>query len=165
MRIKNLLPFVLLIVVSCERNDEKLQQIYFNSFENRGDVLEWQNFGGAYYLSGDVPEGGGDSSLFVSGGCTVPHVIFEYGILNEAGSVMFRCWGKSIPGGEVCLMKKNDCRSSITTYIRDSIWTFHESDTVLECSEKDTLIVTLSSGGIKPGGMFIDNFKLLKTDQ
>ena len=46
--------------------------IYSNSFENS---LEVENLDGMQiFLINDTPNGGGDSSMVVSGGCVLPHV-------------------------------------------------------------------------------------------
>ena len=46
-------------------------RIYFNSFELPSDTIEWY---GGVVLYNEAPETGGSRSLYVSGGCLVPHV-------------------------------------------------------------------------------------------
>ncbi len=73
-------PWLFLIIAvpltGCKKNNEAAseqnneEQIYFYSFESPADTSGWQ---GDMEFRDDVPPSGGNRSVFISGGCIVPH--------------------------------------------------------------------------------------------
>ncbi len=156
-----LLPFFILHICSCEKDfttapsESRRTNIYFNSFEFPSDTIGWHGYGKRIYS--DAPIIGGKRSLFVSGGCIVPHAWVDFQNKSSSHNLDLRCCGKSLlRSGFVTLRLKNDYLKSIQIYISDSVWTSYKSDSSLFCMPNDTLRLELKSGGLFPDSMLVD---------
>jgi hypothetical protein len=79
--------------------------IYFNSFENESDFENWEGICSDNWRT-DTPNKKSKKSVFISGGCVVPHTLFIFENSLSQGYYTVECWGKANPktfGGEVSL--------------------------------------------------------------
>jgi hypothetical protein len=155
--------FIAILVCGCEKESTTApgiissSSIYLNSFESPDDTAGWQGY--AYGLYADAPIGGGENSLYVSGGCIIPHAYINLQNKSSFSSyIKLRCWGKRIDGagGGASLSILNNPSKSIYCSIRDSAWTHYESTDSIFCASGDTLHLELVSGGIVTNSMLID---------
>lgn len=157
-----LLSLALAFLCSCKKESTTApaepphSPIYFDSFESSADTVGWRGYG-EHRLYADAPTGGGRQSLFVSGGCIIPHACINFRNQSSSAYVKLSCWGKRLVGGGRASLRamNNSCRS-ISCDITDSVWTHYESTDSLFCARNDTLHLELMSGGIVPSSMLID---------
>lgn len=156
-----LFPFFIFTLYGCEKNTiiapSRLYYpvIYFNSFEFSWDTIGWHGYGKSIFY--DAPINGGKRSLYVSGGCLVPHAWVDFQNKSPFSDFKLRCWGKNLSnGGTVTLSSKNDLYKSIYISIIDSTWKKYQSDNVLHLSPNDTFRLELISGGIVSSSMLVD---------
>ncbi len=136
--------------------------LYRYTFESPEDTAGWHGYGAAQ-LRKDVPSNGGEHALYVSGGCIIPHVVFDLSSLNTDSYLQLRGWGKAIcRGGAVLLKIRGDSISTSTGFaIMDSTWHRYSSEPVFYPAG-DALALSFYSGGIVPGAMLIDNIEIVK---
>jgi hypothetical protein len=153
---------VLTLLCSCKEEitpapvDHSSDVAYLNSFESAGDTAGWQGYG-SYSFMQDAPLSGGKQSLYVSGGCLVPHAWKNFRNTASSSYIKLSCWGKRIMvGGIVSLRTLNNPSKSISCQISDSLWTSYHSSDSLFCAANDTLHLELISGGIVANSMLID---------
>lgn len=158
----NFFTFVFLSILTVNNiiAQEKNILLYYNSFENPIDSLGWN---GDLIFNSDVPHNGGKKSIFVSGGCIVPHVWVEFGPFGKNELLIIRCWGKNLEvGGNVSLNVSGDRSNSILINIENKEWTFYESSDTLLCPAGSTVSLSISSGGYIPSSMLIDCVEIVK---
>lgn len=171
---KNIIDFSLILTAffvllsSCvditQPDEENTNQslIYQNSFESEADTSGFWCWGMIEFRN-EAPAGGGERSLFVTGGCPVPHVRFNLEPLEEEGKVLLICWGKALNhGGAVSLSIGNVISPAIGIAVTDSVWTAYQAEDTLKVAKGDTLTVQLYSGGIVPASMLVDNLKIYR---
>jgi hypothetical protein len=135
--------------------------VYSNSFESDSDTIGWQGFG-TFEFRPDAPIEGGNRSLFVSGGCPVPHASVELDTLREDCSLIIHCYGKNLAiGGLVALALCQDELKEIAITINDSNWNKYSSDTLF-CAANQSVKLSLSSGGIVSSSMLVDLIEIIK---
>lgn len=156
-----LLPLIIFIMYGCEKNTITAPLriyrpvIYFNSFEFPWDTLGWQGYGKSIFY--DAPINGGKRSMYVSGGCLVPHAWVDFPNKSPFSDFILKCWGKNLSnGGTVTLRSKNDIYKSIYISISDSSWKQYKSDNVLHLSPNDIFRLEFISGGIVSSAMLVD---------
>jgi hypothetical protein len=164
------LLLVTFLVCSCKKESttapEALQStpLYLNSFESSADTVGWQGFG-THTFYADAPRGGGKQSLYVSGGCQIPHAYICFQNSVPSSYVKLHCWGKRlIGGGSVSLTIMHKPLKSIYCQITDSVWTYYESTDSLFCASDDSLSLELDSGGIVAGSMLVDMIEVIKVN-
>jgi hypothetical protein len=141
---------------------KQLENLYFNSFESSADTAGWWGYAQLEFRS-DVPPTGGKQSLFVSGGCIVPHGAYSFINTSADGYIVLKSWGKSlIGGGSVVLRLNSGYRWGLSCSIHDTVWTLYRSVDSLFCKKNDTLFIEVMSGGIKPGAMLVDLIEVSK---
>jgi len=153
-----------LVFVGCILPNEPVEEvIYYNSFESSQDTVGWFINADVHFAKDAAPKGG-NQSLFVSGGCLVPHAYFEIGAFDEDVRFKIRCWCKKlVNGGSVDLELVNDRYQQIYSInVTNSTWTYCESDSVLLCPNQNKLRVSLNSGGFIPGSMLVDMIEIIK---
>lgn len=153
----------LLFTCSDQKEDIELFSdtiIYNNSFENSAEV---ENFEGMQiFLSNDTPNGGGDSSMVVSGGCVLPHVFLELGPFDEAKVLSFNVYGKALDmaGGGISLSLVSDPDSGISILVQDTNWAYYETSNTLEVPIGEKIRIDFISGGIISVTTFFDLFEI-----
>ena len=136
--------------------------VYSNGFESGADTAKWIGYG-SMQLSNDVPPGGGNRSLFVSGGCTVPHAAFRIGEVSQDSRFILRFWGKRLFGsGGVGLGFSQSPTSGIGVNVVDSTWTHYESQDVFYCPADSTLWLNVNAGGFVAGAILVDDIQVVK---
>ena len=129
---------------------------YLNSFESRTDTTGWEGYG-AFDFRNDAAPNGGSQSLFVTGGCPVPHAYFDLGKVNRDCFLKIRCWGKDLDiGGSVSLQYSDAPSPQISLIIDDSQWMYYESEGTLFCPAGQAVRICLNSGGFAPSSMLVD---------
>ncbi len=152
-----------LLLLSCSNQKEDIEifsdtNIYNNSFENSVEV---ENFEGMQvFLSNETPNGGGDSSMVVSGGCVLPHIYLELGPFDEAMDLTFNVFAKahSIHGSNVTLSLADDPETNISITVQDTSWSYYETSNTLEVPLGKKIRVDFISGGIIEVTTFFDLF-------
>lgn len=136
--------------------------LYRYTFESPADTAGWHGYGGVQ-LREEVPPDGAEHSLYVSGGCILPHMVLDLPPINTDSYLQLRAWGKVlIRGGVVSLGFIGDSISTGTAFaLTDSTWRRYTSETVFY-SAGDSIELLLNSGGIVPGGMLVDNIEIVK---
>ena len=136
--------------------------VYTNGFESASDTAGWVGYG-SMQLRSDVPPGGGKYSLFVSGGCAIPHAALKIVRVDRDSRFILRFWGKKlIGGGGVGIGFNQSPIGGIGVSVNDSTWTHYQSKDILYCPADSSLWLTLISGGIVPGAMLVDNIQVVK---
>lgn len=140
------------------------EAIYSNSFESPADTVGWTGYGAREFRN-DVPPNSGKQSLFVSGGCIVPHAAFRIGRIHEESRFILRCWGRNLSNsGVVSLGLDENPFSGIGVTISDTIWTFYVSSDTLFCPTDSSLWLTMLSGGFIPSAMLVDKVEVVKVN-
>lgn len=137
--------------------------VYFNSFESKKDTVAWRGHGHIEFRN-DAPEGGGKQSVYVSGGCTVPHASLVLPRQPLAGYYHLQCWGKNLAsGGGVSLtIYGHEDTHRIWLQVRESEWKFIESENTLFCPANYRMKLTLSSGGFVASAMLVDLIQIIR---
>jgi hypothetical protein len=158
----------LLLNISCKHvtdEDDSVTEIirpYFNSFESDADTTGWRGNGFFDLRDNGAPDGG-SRSLFVTGGCPVPHAFFDLGVAGEKCSLKVRCWGKNLDiGGSVSLEWAEDASNNISVAITDTGWTYYESADVLFFPSDKTVRICLNSGSIAASSMLVDLLEIVR---
>lgn len=140
------------------------QVVYSNGFESPADTVGWAGYG-TMQLRDDVPPGGGKHSLFVSGGCIVPHASFRILKASRDSRFVLRFWGKKlINGGGVGLGFSESPAGGIGVNVADSVWTYYESQDIFYCPADSSVWLTLISGGFVPGAILVDNIEVVQVN-
>jgi hypothetical protein len=147
------------INLSCEKDKIGTDYIYYSSFEKETDLTGWV---GSYQLQNNAPPGGRLQSMYISGGCVVPHVSFELGPFPEDLNLSVECWGKNLDLGGNVTLTTEDYNSFVYLSIEDESWKHYTTDSVLFCPAGKKLQVELSSGGFVPSSMLIDRIKIVE---
>lgn len=142
--------------------DQKV--IYYSSFESAEDTTGWYGVGTAQFRS-DVPPNGGRQSVFISGGCMVPHAYLDLPLMPDDHYLELRCWGKNLArGGSVSLQIVDDRSKQIGIGVSDTVWTRYESTDSLFCPAKSRVRLAMSSGGFVPGAMLVDEIAVIQVE-
>lgn len=166
MKLKLISFFILsaFLITACSKeninSNPPEEVIYSNSFENSSDLDDFEGF--EFALSHDTPEGGGDSSIVVSGGCVLPHLYAELGPFDEVVHLTFSIYGKaeSTLDGAVFLGLVNDPESYISISVQDTVWTYYATENALEVPPGEKVRIEFQSGGFVPVTTFFDLFKI-----
>lgn len=140
--------------------------IYFNSFEAESDFDGWEGISQDNWKS-DVPNAGSKKSVFISGGCVMPHARYVFNSKLPQGYYTIECWGKAYPktfGGAVLLkyqINENYNYSFVNIEFRDSVWTHKISDTLF-FDKSYNLTIEMNAGGFIASAMLIDNLIVKK---
>jgi hypothetical protein len=139
--------------------------IYSNSFESSDDTIGWHvNADIQFHL--EAPPNGGEQSLYVSGGCIVPHFWTELGPFEKDIFLLLRCWGKNLGiGGGVSIEVEGDYpRAASHIYINQKEWTYYESKDTLFCPAGKEIILSMVSGGFVSSAMLVDLVEIINVD-
>lgn len=166
------LALSLFVTMACKNTVEPVQEehdgiIYLNSFESPADTAGWWGYGMIAFRD-DVPPEGGNQSLFVAGGCIIPHAQVDLAPLEDDGYLLLRCWGKNLAiGGGASLEwfdEEHEQYKSIHIGISDSVWTTYESKDTLFCPAGKSLRLHLHAGGIVSSAILVDLVEIIKVE-
>jgi len=130
--------------------------LFFTSFESETDTSGWQGVSTSQFRT-DAPLNGGAQSLFISGGCVIPHASYAISALENDSYLILRCWGKNLGiGGSVTLGLASQWPEGLHITIEDSVWTEYTSSDTLFCPKGEGLLLALFAGGIVPSAMEVD---------
>lgn len=153
--------FISLLLISCEKENDLGQQIYFNSFESQSDTAGW--IGYAFNFANDVPKHGGTKSLSVSGGCDLPHAQYTVPPQNTDCYLILKFWGKNLSnGGAVNLYINKAGYKEISFDVSEKGWILYESRDSLFCPANTSLTLEAMAGGISSSSMLIDMIEIRK---
>jgi hypothetical protein len=150
-----------LTVVSCKKENTPGQQVYFNSFESKADTVGW--IGNAFSFDNDVPSHGGNKSLYVSGGCIIPHAEYTINPQSTDCYLKVKFWGKNLSnGGGVCLAVNKEGYGNISFDVSAKEWTLYESQEPIFCPTNTSLTIGAIAGGIASSAILIDMIEITK---
>ncbi len=160
------LLFILLIIPACDKNKNLLspQQndiIYFNSFESPIDTIGWVGVQTDDFRK-EAPPGGGKQSVYVSGGCLIPHCSYAFNSGSQGNFYMLQAWGKNLAMGGSLTLSIPDTRTEIWISIQDSSWHFYQSQDSLYVPRGVDLQITMNAGGIIPSAILVDLIKVVR---
>jgi hypothetical protein len=138
--------------------------VYENSFESSSDTVGWRGYG-ARELRNDPAPGGGSISLFVSGGCIVPHAVYDLPVAETNGCYKITCWGRNLAiGGGVGLKIAGDRGRGVGVAVMDTVWTSYTSMDSLFCPAGKQLRIEMDCGGIVYSAMLVDMIAIVCVD-
>ena len=153
--------FISLLLISCEKEKDPGQQIYYNSFESQSDTAGW--IGYAFNFANDVPEHGGTKSLSVSGGCVLPHARYTVTPQNTDCYLILKFCGKNLSnGGGVNLYVNKAGYKEISFDVSEKGWTLYESRDSIFWPANTSLTLEAMAGGISSSAILIDMIEIRK---
>ncbi len=137
--------------------------VYSNSFESETSLLGWSGFGTRKIVKQAAPESG-KRSLYISGGCFVPHSALVLPTNAGGGYFIVQCWGKHLQaeGSVVLSALGNGIKQEIAVQINNPAWKRYCTTDTLYCPPGEKLQLKLSAGGIIPGAMLVDQIRVLR---
>ena len=149
-----------LLTAGCDKIfSNKNDYIYSTSFEKNENMDQWENGENAEYKS-DTPTHGGKRSLYVSGGCVVPHMILDMGKVKSEYLYSVSFFGKVlVNSGFVQLYAQVSDSEKVllgSIQLTETDWKEYSLESKTPVPVDYQLKVEMSSGGIIPGGMIID---------
>jgi hypothetical protein len=145
-----------------DENDGNGDIFYSTSFETSLDTLGWQQYGYVAFRNEGAP-GCGEKCIYVTGGCFAPHFFKVFDSLKEDGYFKVRFWGKNLAvGGNVILDYYDGRQQAIYTAVKDTVWTFYESENTLHVPPGYKFQVELNAGGKMFSEMLIDKLQIIK---
>ncbi len=162
-----LLP-LLLLVVSCEGpldcDGSGGVTVYRTSFESEQDLVGWQGIT-VDDLRDDHAPHGDKRSLFVSGGCLVPHASLTFSPPGKGRVVSVECYCKNLLyGGSVGLYIGAVFSQSVSFTATDTTWTHYTCESAIRWPADSTLTVYMISGGYTGSAMLVDRLKVFAAD-
>lgn len=139
--------------------------VYFTSFESAQDFEDWSGISDKNWNT-DTHSDKNKRSVYISGGCVIPHAQYEISDLDE-GYYTIECWGKAVAktqGGGVVLTYCNDiAEENCTRYLNfsDTVWTNKTSEPIF-LPENASLSIQLNAGGFVASSMLIDEISVRK---
>jgi len=151
---------MLVFMIACEENPSNDPDIlYFNSFESESDIVEFE---GIPVLSDKSAPGCGDKSLYISGGCEVPHALVEIGPWRRSETLKLDFMGKAANSGLISMYQSDDPQNRIEVQVNDFFWHHYKSSESLVVPGKSTVTIEFFCGGIAFDEMWIDDFKVTR---
>ena len=141
--------------------------LYSTSFEEYQSMDQWEN--GEYAeCKNEVPAGGGKRSLYVSGGCVVPHMVLDLGRIESEDLFTVRFMGKVlVNGGSVSIITvkgKSEWIDLGSVYLIDKNWKEYKLVSTVPIPLGYNLKIQMSSGDFVVGGMLIDLLEISELD-
>jgi hypothetical protein len=162
-----LLP-LLLLVVSCggplDCDGSGGTTVYLTSFESEADLVGWQGITADDLRDDHAPQGG-KKSIFVSGGCSVPHASLTFSPSGEDRVVSVECFCKNLLyGGSVGLYVGASFSQSVSVIAADTAWTHYTCENAICWPADSTLTVYMISGGYVGSAMLVDRLRVSVAD-
>ena len=146
---------------------EEDEIVYMNNFEKESDFNDWKGISSENWRD-DVPNEKSKKSVFISGGCIMPHALYVFKNNLPQGYYTIECWGKAYSrtmGGTVSLKYQTNedyNYSSVNIGFQDSVWMYKISDTLF-FDKSYNLTIEMNAGGFLASAMLIDNLIVKKT--
>ncbi len=155
------------LFISCDKSPTSLPEhfLYQNSFETEEDLNDFDIGFAEVRRSEEAPNQGGSHSLFVSGGCIVPHLSAELGPFTRDHTIAFSTWARMFNEGSLggsglsfSIGSSSEDRRSITV-VSDE-WEYYESEPLF-VPAGDLIHVNFLCGGIAEGTTLFDMIALV----
>jgi hypothetical protein len=172
MRYVNLFKIILLLLplfnLHCKGTTESefsfTNVVYFNSFENESDLKNWEGLTTQNLVENPSPYGG-KHSVYISGGCVIPHASLTLKAPGKDILVTLEFYSKNLAiGGGIELIMGRDFFERLCVTVDDTTWKKCRSDQSLKWPADSTMSIWMSAGGIVASSMLIDELKILKID-
>lgn len=158
--------FVLFLVFGCrivDSTDESRNVIYHSSFENSADLSAWEGLSTENFRSDHAP-GSGNYSIFISGGCMIPHASLTLEKTDVDRYVKISFYGKNLfNGGDVAVFPGEEFDHCFECLVSDSIWKKYQSDETIFWPAEEGLTIWMNSGGFVAGAMLIDELTVFES--
>ena len=165
--IYKILLLIALFVAGCRLSTDGIDDtgnvVYSNSFESARDTLGWRGYGMIGFRNDPSP-GGGKQSLYVSGGCFVPHAVFKIQPQLENGYYVLQGWGKNLDNGGFVELHIADSVKSISFDVSDKEWKFYQSADTLYSPANLQFKLNMISGGLVSSSMLIDQIQVKRVE-
>ncbi len=165
--IYKILLLIALFVAGCRLSTDGIDDtgnvVYSNSFESARDTLGWRGHGMIGFRNDPSPEGG-KQSLYVSGGCLVPHAEFKIQPQSENGYYVLQGWGKNLDNGGFVELHIADSVKSISFDVSDKEWIFYQSADTLYCPANLQFKLNMISGGLVSSSMLVDQIRVKQVE-
>jgi hypothetical protein len=156
---------IFVLLISCEgvldsTSDSKNTIIYSNSFETEEDLLDWQGIT-TVDLRDEAAPSAGKKSIYISGGCVIPHASVT---LNSPGidlSVSVQCYAKNLGIGGSIELHVGD--KQITIIVEKDYWELYRCDETLIWKANQPLTIQLNCGGFVPSSMLVDQLQVIES--
>ena len=149
-----------LLTTGCEKILGTMNDfIYSTAFEKYELMDAWEQGASTEYKS-DAPKGGGNRSLYVSGGCVVPHMILDMGKVKYDNLYSVSFFGKVLAnGGFVQLYAEVSDSEKVllgSIQLTEMDWKQYLLQSSTPVPVGYNLKIEMSAGGFIAGGMIID---------
>ena len=136
--------------------------IYYNSFEKTSDFDGWQGISASNMVDDSSPNGG-VKSVYVSGGCMMPTSTFTLPPNDAENHIIVQFYGKNLAmGGSVVLSSGEAYNDENSIFVKDTVWTFYQSQEIYKWPAGSSLKLYMNSGGYVASAMLIDELKIIK---
>ncbi len=136
---------------------------YHNSFENETDILNWNGVTIINLVDNPCPSGG-EKSVYIAGGCIIPHASLLLDPPNDDLVVSVEFYGKNLTnGGGVELFIGDDFIHGVQVIVDDTSWKKYRSEEILWPTDS-TMSIWMSAGGYITSSMLIDELEIIKTN-
>ena len=119
-----------------------------------------------FYFADDAPENGGKKSLYISGGCIIPHAQYTLNPQKTDCYLILKFWGKNLSnGGIVWLGVNREGFGNTGINVSEKGWTLYESKDTVFCPANVSLNIGVVAGGIMASSIQIDMVEIKKIDK
>lgn len=170
MQYVNLFYIILLLLplinLNCKGTTESefsfTNVIYFNLFENESDLKNWEGLTAQNLVENPSPYGG-KYSVYISGGCVIPHASLTLEAPRKDILVTLEFYGKNLAiGGCIELVVGRDFSKLLHVTVDDTTWQKYKSGQSLKWPADSTMSIWMIAGGFVASAMLIDELKILK---
>jgi len=165
--------FVLLllsIVFSCKKESKETIDnrknnfdtilIYYNSFDDSKSLEGWI-FNMNIVYDNHVPIDSSVRSLYVSGGCEMPHAELHIGPWPDTMRLIYKVWAKNLTEGGVVGLTFNDgSDQGLYSFVNDNSWVKYCPKDYLLCPPGKAVKLDFVSGGIFSSSMLVDELEI-----
>ena len=137
-----------------------LNAYYATSFENESDLAGWDGIS-TNDLRNDAAPNCGSKSVYISGGCTIPHASKTLLAPGKSLKIHIGFYAKVLFYQGVCeVIVGNDYHYPPYISIKDTNWAYYRLPETIDWPSDSTLTIHLNSGGLFGGGMLVDALKV-----
>ena len=164
-----ILVFWLVWAAGCDGSDPETEEIplgpgvvYSNSFETAADTAGWP-VNGVFEVRDEAPDGGGQRSVLVSGGCIHPHSAYTFSAPDD-GAFVVRAWGKNLEIGGGVGLRSGATGEQVGVQVTEKGWAQVQSEAQIVASEGDPLQISMSAGGFVSSAMLVTQVEVARVD-
>lgn len=138
------------------------EMLFRTSFEEAADTTGWARHG-TLQVRREAPDGGGQWSAFVSGGCVHPHAARNLAAHRD-GQLVLRAWGRDLAFGGGVRIRNMRTDAEVYVAVQDSVWTAYETEDALTVQAGDNVLLDMSAGGFIASAMLVDLVEVAWTE-